>query len=743
MVKCKKVKKHDIVKYGGHEWFVKKKREGRCQLVRREVSTGVPIWVPTKKVKLASQEWRRQLKQQDPVKVFFGGLWCPASVLRREGNNLCVQLSFTNFTVRLPDFSNRLSETFHNYPLWREDTTSHVIYNSTLRIERSPGIMYPMQYESGTRVPSPKAMYITTVNFPLQNMPSFSMSLYKHLSAQEIMHDIYYSMSPDIPLLLRQIATQYVNFKRKVYQISNTLLHTYVEEALLHNDHRRVQELMTVGEHEEVFVRNEYAIRESFSYPYFDVKVRVSNHLEIDLLHYTVFSSPVPLPVKSILASISTPLPYEPKLFEIDTSPCLQYVLSRMLGMEEEPLQALHLREVNNFYLTEHEGFCTKTMNTFGGVINVYGLDRLALVRQLVARSPLKTLVVVDPTTISCWSSFALWYGRKREEGPVVVTTKAVLVRSWSELKGIKRIISLVMPKPHTVYDEVLRKHSAKIRWAICNTKNEHLGWHMVGERPDARARIFRSKVQLEQMGVLFPILSIQKIYCECDHDSYTHILKNTYWMTKRKIDEYLSKFLLHPSLVPIHIRGHKLTVCEGTIKAISDRFKVKEELLRERAKETCSVCLESITNPAVTSCGHVFCEVCVKELDSRKINCAMCRSKFSGYMKISETNTPGIIKMHNGSCFRISQNEEWGLKFHVLRRHRDATFVTKYSSVKSKLDKMFPKTSVVTEKALENGMTVFTKKVILVEPDISLLNLDRAWSQDLEIIQLGYRVKH
>ena len=120
-----------------------------------------------------------------------------------------------------------------------------------------------------------------------------------------------------------------------------------------------------------------------------------------------------------------------------------------------------------------------------------------------------------------------------------------------------------------------------------------------------------------------------------------------------------------------------------------------------------------------------------------------MCRAKFSGYMKISDKNTPGIIEMHNGSCYRIPEEETWGLKYQVLKQHADATFVTKYSSVKSKLSQSFKKTNIITEKALQHGMTVHTKKIVLIEPDITLMYFDKAWSQDLEIIQLSYTVRH
>lgn len=744
MVKCiTKIKKRDKVKWGGTEWYVLRKRHDKCQLVRCEVTTGVPIWVLTKNIKLANSTWRSELRSGDSVKIFIGGLWCCAKVLRREGNNLCFQLSFTNFTIRLHESSGRISESRHNHPLWSEKQTRHVIFNSALRIERAPGILYPTEYAQGTPIRKPGSMFITTVKFPFQRMPSYSMKLYDKLSNVEIMYDIASSVGVDVPQNLFFIASQYVNFRKNVYKIPNNILQAYADAALLNNDHARVEELMTASEHENVMFRNEWAIQNHFAVPYFNVIVRVTDCLEVDLFWNRSFEGAVPPPVQSILRDISKPMKYSPKLYEIDSTPCLQYVISRMLGMEETPLQALHLRVVNGFHLTETEGFCSKKYDRFGGLINVYGLDVPALVQNLMQRNPLKTLVIVDPSTLQAWSHFSWWYGKRKEDDQVVVTTKASLRKCWTQLKGFKRIITTVMPRPNTIFSDILSEHSAKIRWAVCQDNNEHFGWHMLDQKPDARARIYCSKANLEAMGVLFPIISTQKIVCLCKHESYKQIVQNTYFMPPKKVNEYLSKFLLHPELVPVHVRGTKLDVCEGTIDVISKRFQIEENLIQSRSKELCSVCLEQIKNPSVTSCGHVYCESCVKELDERKINCAMCRTRFSGYMKISDKNTPGLIKMYKGSCYRLPEKEDWGLKYNILKEYQDATFVTKYPSVKSKLLKAFPKTTCITERALESGMSVVTEKVVMIEPGIALNHLDRAWSQNLEVIQLCYAVKH
>ena len=108
--------------------------------------------------------------------------------------------------------------------------------------------------------------------------------------------------------------------------------------------------------------------------------------------------------------------------------------------------------------------------------------------------------------------------------------------------------------------------------------------------------------------------------------------------------------------------------------------------------------------------------------------------------MRVSDENTPGKIVMHGGSCYRVQDDETWGSKYSLLKEHADATFITQYGSVKRVLKKAFPKTTVVTRKAIDNGLKVQTSKVVMVEPE-DLPNFDYAWGQDLEIISLCYTV--
>jgi hypothetical protein len=294
---------------------------------------------------------------------------------------------------------------------------------------------------------------------------------------------------------------------------------------------------------------------------------------------------------------------------------------------------------------------------------------------------------------------------------------------------------------------------SCKVRWAFAWQGNifgsypqesplycvDRRAFNVLGLPFDNGAVVQMTKQQMEQMGVLFPIQTVQKIICK-SNKNITNVVTNISTLPYSKRKEMLSKYLLNPNLVPLFIRGEKLETYNGTISSIANNFKIDEEILEKRTKETCAVCLEKIQDPAVTPCGHVFCSACAIELDKRNINCAMCRSKINGFMRVSDENTPGKIVMHNGSCYRVQDDNTWGSKYSLLKEHSDATFITEYGSVKRMLKKAFPRTTVVTRKAIDNGLRVKTSKIVMVEPE-SIPDFAYAWGKDLEIISLSYTV--
>jgi SWI/SNF-related matrix-associated actin-dependent regulator of chromatin subfamily A3 len=48
-------------------------------------------------------------------------------------------------------------------------------------------------------------------------------------------------------------------------------------------------------------------------------------------------------------------------------------------------------------------------------------------------------------------------------------------------------------------------------------------------------------------------------------------------------------------------------------------------------AEETCSICIDQITNPTLTACGHLFCYTCLRLCLNNKKTCPLCKTDLTG----------------------------------------------------------------------------------------------------------------
>ena len=254
-------------------------------------------------------------------------------------------------------------------------------------------------------------------------------------------------------------------------------------------------------------------------------------------------------------------------------------------------------------------------------------MDYKALVRSLVKRSPLKTLIIVHADVIRRWrgAEFSIWHGSKRNDEKIcVVTTPKTFSRSWVQLGGFRRLICVALPSERTVYAEALQYFSCKTRWAFMNlssSKESFAGaFNVHGIELYEQATITLDREAMEHMGVVFPCISETRHYCE--PYEYGHVLENLRGESENKKAEYISRYLLHTGLVPKYLTGKKLEQVEATIEKVCDQFKLKQERLQDHLKDRCAVCLETMTEPMVTKCGHVYCKGCANELKERNANC-------------------------------------------------------------------------------------------------------------------------
>ena len=774
MGKTRKVKVGDYVDYAGKEWVITKKNKKYFRLVRRQVKTGPSVLVPRKRVRLADQTWRSNLQRGDALQLFLGGQWINATVYERQGSQLLVQPSLSNFTMQVSQDTGIIYKGSHSYPLWQRDDVTPVVVDGECRIERAHGLTFPWTYvsEDATRVEvtGPCRTPITTLTFSLYETRGMSFKLYKRLTKEEIMHDIY-SNKNDHPAILVDIATQWCYSRLPIYPYlrHHYGLRYYITQALAHGDERRVQELLSVGEHSSIFQKSEWTIRDHLSHPYIDADIRVINKtLEVKLFHSGIKIDKTGETVKSILEHISQPMIYAPKKIEVDGTPEMQYILSRMLAMEKTPVELLSSRKITGTKIVFNldRGFCDPEMNICGGQLEIQCIHYPFLVKELMKRSPMRTLVVVETNALPIWKGFNIFYGKNRKFAPITVTTKHMfskIVRNERHFDYTERLIILTDTSWYSTFANVARNFRCKVKWALSNPDDHRNSCVFHSPHENNNMTIKLSRTDMEEMGVEFPQVTCQEVIFNVDQESvnifikrlrkkYPHLLG---WR-KDYCLEQLSMFLEHPELVPLEFRGERLAAVEATLSKISNEFGVSESILDTRTQETCAVCLEKISNASVTQCGHVFCTTCMQELHKRQINCPMCRSKITSFLKLSNKDTKGKIQVHEGVPYRISDNEIWGKKIDFLKKHDDATIVIPGKngwspgglkdlgkSLKRKLKKVFRKRQILTWEELMQNQHPVSSKVIIMKPSNLQTNIGLPWGKDIEVLELKYKVKN
>jgi hypothetical protein len=739
MTKRRRVSLRDYVTYANHEWIVVGKSDKKVKLVRRQVCTGSAITVPKKDVGFADQTWRCRMQNGDALKVFIMGSWAPASVQSSNGKTVDVQPSFCNHIITLPVHSSRIVQDTHNFPLWEPHTSSLVLVGGKPRLSRGPGLVYPWMYTTYVPITPPTATHVIDYTFNCFRTESHPLSMYHCLSTEEIVYDLFRSTS-QIPRTLELLVGQYVESRFPTFPVhSNASVEMYVNRALEQNDTRRVQELLSVGQYSDVFEMAECLMQLQWNNPVFDLAFAFENKkLRVTVTWTGTRASNAAL--RTVYQELSLPIAYSPHQYIGLTVPIdIAHMLSRMLGMEEEPLQNLHTRVMGNSTLALHSGIRVAERNKFGGVVCVYGVRLQLLVYELMRRKPMKTVIIVDAASMPCWKTYNCFYGRRRDDGNLVVTTKNTFIRQIRHFDGFERIVCNSVPGYLTTFHRALNAAVATTRWAICGPDRVAKAWNVHNMPRDERGEIRLTREMQVQRGVVFPTVNIR--FHACKTPDATNVLENTQFFSPKKRLDTVCKFLMHPSLVAEHYGGEKLDMYEGTVKTIAEKLNVKQDLIEEHLKDKCAVCLGEFDNPTVTSCGHVYCADCTKELQTRGINCPMCRSNVEGYMRVSDKDTEGKVVMHNGDCYRITITPKWGAKMNYLRNHPEATIISRFPAVLRKLRKELPNKDMYTLNAHTAGRRPASTSIIIIEPCERIPIFEKPFGRDIHLTILSYPV--
>lgn len=148
--------------------------------------------------------------------------------------------------------------------------------------------------------------------------------------------------------------------------------------------------------------------------------------------------------------------------------------------------------------------------------------------------------------------------------------------------------------------------------------------------------KIIGDDVDLETMGEKYITYHKDQITSYEQKVSKLNISSKEYHMLKKKYDEIVST--------------SKYTL------SILDKMKNIEEL----SKENCIVCLDNITNPAMTSCGHIYCLDCIKMCLSSNPKCPICKTIIAGKdliikdKKVDTEETNPMIKKYGSKLGKL-----------------------------------------------------------------------------------------
>jgi peroxin-10 len=81
----------------------------------------------------------------------------------------------------------------------------------------------------------------------------------------------------------------------------------------------------------------------------------------------------------------------------------------------------------------------------------------------------------------------------------------------------------------------------------------------------------------------------------------------------------------------PLEVDKSKLSVMTHTPILEGPRYKLSDRTLMQwmptKQQRKCTLCLEELKDPSVTTCGHVFCWTCISEWLLERPECPLCRS--------------------------------------------------------------------------------------------------------------------
>jgi hypothetical protein len=121
---------------------------------------------------------------------------------------------------------------------------------------------------------------------------------------------------------------------------------------------------------------------------------------------------------------------------------------------------------------------------------------------------------------------------------------------------------------------------------------------------------------------------AIKKINCNADTDD--NIFQVITSKLKKELHNKNEEYKYMSNIIPVDEEQHKETLkkIKDKIESIEERYNAIEEKIKSYLTDSCPICLNDFTNPAVMKCcGNLFCVPCLTMINGV---CPMCRTQFN-----------------------------------------------------------------------------------------------------------------
>ena len=361
--------------------------------------------------------------------------------------------------------------------------------------------------------------------------------------------------------------------------------------------------------------------------------------------------------------------------------PCV----NRMSAFEGVSVCEAFCDRVNGLLFSHYAGFVLRELpDVRGGVLCAdHGVGKTWMLYELFLRDPVRTLCVVPLCVLQHWVSVgarmgvdvSVWHGpSKCSTGAFVLTTCRTLLRN--PLEGFDRLI----------LDEAQQVRCASSSMDALCAMDVSIRWY-VSTSPRFKdactfLRVFPFTAEfvhdVDQEVPHAVGLSHRCVLEVCP--VRVQVRAPACWSEVSLSVSDMNVLRYDPSLLAPEMLHEEVLVTSDTLANINARVGRPVDL-----ESNCPVCMESVFEPVVTQCGHVYCSDCATKLTELKSNCPLCRADLFPLTAVS--SKPSDVFLINGRTYSRRDLSPGDLKTKLYALDRPGTtFVTRSSLIRNDL---------------------------------------------------------